>query len=163
DAAVVATRTREALARFGADPEKVSAEDAAGGGAGAGGGEGGVSGPGRPVGGGTGRGGGPAARGGGRRQPADSPRRGSPPRRAREVGGGKGGVEEGGGFAAFLGESPAIAVERRRQLLQAAVSRRPGDLGLLMTLGNTYSINQKEGADAGVRWYQAAVAAAPAN
>jgi tetratricopeptide (TPR) repeat protein len=32
-----------------------------------------------------------------------------------------------------------------------------------MTLGNTYPINQKEGADAGVRWYQAAVAAAPAN
>jgi hypothetical protein len=29
-------------------------------------------------------------------------------------------------------------VERQRQLLLAAVSRRPGDLGLLMTLGKTY-------------------------
>jgi tetratricopeptide (TPR) repeat protein len=67
------------------------------------------------------------------------------------------------GFIAFLGESKAIAVERRRQLLQVALSSRPGDLGLLMTLGGTYTINQKDGADERLRWYQAAVAAAPAN
>jgi tetratricopeptide (TPR) repeat protein len=67
------------------------------------------------------------------------------------------------GFVAFLGESAAITVQRRRQLLAAALSRRPGDLGLLMTLGGTYSINQKEGADEQLRWCQAAVAAAPAN
>jgi superkiller protein 3 len=54
-------------------------------------------------------------------------------------------------------------VERRRRLLEAAVGRRPGDLGLLMTLGGTYPANQREGADEQVRWYQAAVAAAPAN
>jgi tetratricopeptide (TPR) repeat protein len=71
-------------------------------------------------------------------------------------------LEQPSGFSAFLGESPAIRVERRRQLLQAAVSRRPGNLGLLMTLGNSYP-NQKESADDRKRWFQAAVAAAPAN
>ncbi len=67
------------------------------------------------------------------------------------------------GFVAFLGESGPIPVDRRRQLLQAAVVRRPGDLGLLMALGGTYPINQNEGADDRLRWYQAAVASAPAN
>src|SRR5262249_56681339 len=67
------------------------------------------------------------------------------------------------GFAAFLGESGAIGVERRRQLLQAAVGRRPGDLALLMTLGLTYPIGQEGGANERLRWSQAAVAAAPAN
>ena len=36
-------------------------------------------------------------------------------------------------------------------------------LGLLMTLGSTYPINQEEGANERLRWAQAAVAAAPAN
>jgi tetratricopeptide (TPR) repeat protein len=72
-------------------------------------------------------------------------------------------LEQPPGFAAFLGESGAIAVGRRRQLLQAAVSRRPGDLGLLMTLGLTHPIGQAGGADERLRWYQAAVAAAPTN
>ena len=54
-------------------------------------------------------------------------------------------LEQPPGFVAFLGESRAIAVERRRQLLQAAVSRRPGDLGLLMTLGDTYPTNRRRG------------------
>src|SRR5262245_22486266 len=67
------------------------------------------------------------------------------------------------GFVAFLGESEAIPVERRRQLLQAAVSRRSGDLGLLMTLGNTYEADRKDASDEQLRWYQAAAAAAPAN
>jgi tetratricopeptide (TPR) repeat protein/serine/threonine protein kinase len=65
-------------------------------------------------------------------------------------------------FAAFLGESQAIAMQRRRQLLQAAVSQQPGNLDLLMTLGRTSSTN-KDGADERVRWYQAAIAAAPTN
>jgi tetratricopeptide (TPR) repeat protein len=43
------------------------------------------------------------------------------------------------------------------------VSRRPGDLGLLMTLGHTYSAKHREGVDERLRWFQAAVAAAPAN
>ncbi len=72
-------------------------------------------------------------------------------------------LEQPPGFVAFLGESRAISVERRRQLLQAAVSRRSGNLGLLITLGDTYRIQQEDGADERLRWFQAAVAAAPAN
>ena len=72
-------------------------------------------------------------------------------------------LEQPPGFVAFLGEIQAIAVERRGQLLQAAVSRRSGDLGLLMTLGRTYGEFQKDTANERLRWYQAAVAAAPAN
>ncbi len=72
-------------------------------------------------------------------------------------------LEQPPGFVGFLAESGAIPVERRRQLLLAAVSRRSGDLGLLMTLGSTYPPNTKEVADELLRWYQAAVAAAPAN
>jgi tetratricopeptide (TPR) repeat protein len=72
-------------------------------------------------------------------------------------------LEQPAEFAAFLGESPAIPVERRRQLLQAALSRRPRNLGLLMTLGGSYPIDQKETADPRLRWYQAAVAASSGN
>jgi tetratricopeptide (TPR) repeat protein len=72
-------------------------------------------------------------------------------------------LEQPAGFVAFIGESPVIAVARRRQLLQAAVSRRPGDLGLLMSLAGCYPIDQKESAGEKVRWLQAAVTAAPAN
>jgi tetratricopeptide (TPR) repeat protein len=72
-------------------------------------------------------------------------------------------LEQPAGFVAFLGECGAITVERRRELLQAALSRRPGDLGLLMTLGRTYPVNQRDGVNERVRWYQAAVATAPAN
>jgi tetratricopeptide (TPR) repeat protein len=68
------------------------------------------------------------------------------------------------GFAASLGEIPGISVERRRQLLRAAVTRRPGDLNLLMLLGDTYQqTNRREGLDDRVRWFQAAIATAPAN
>ncbi len=67
------------------------------------------------------------------------------------------------GFVAFLGESEAITVQRQRHLLAAALSRRPGDLGLLITLGETYRFNQEDGADERLRWFQAAVAAAPGN
>src|SRR5262249_20616710 len=66
------------------------------------------------------------------------------------------------GLVAFLGESGLIPVERRRQLLQAAVSQRPGNLSLLMTLGHTYSTTQKA-ADERRWWFQAAVAAAPTS
>jgi len=43
------------------------------------------------------------------------------------------------------------------------MSRRPEDLGLLMTLGNTYPINREDGTNERLRWFQAAVAAAPTN
>ena len=72
-------------------------------------------------------------------------------------------LEQPPGFVAFLGETEAISVERRRQLLQAAVSRRSGDLDLLMTLGGTYPTQQEHMANERLRWFQAAVAAAPAN
>ncbi len=67
------------------------------------------------------------------------------------------------GFAAFLGQCAAIPVERRRQLLQAALGRRPGELGVLLILGLTYEQNTKEGVDERLRWYQAALAASPFN
>jgi tetratricopeptide (TPR) repeat protein len=75
----------------------------------------------------------------------------------------KAALEQPAGFAAFLGEIGDIKVERRRQSLQAAVIRWSRNLGLLMALGNSYPNDQKESADERVRWFQAAVAAAPAN
>jgi tetratricopeptide (TPR) repeat protein len=48
-------------------------------------------------------------------------------------------------------------------LLEAAAAWRPGAVGLLMTLGNTYPWNRKEGAEERVRWFQAAVAADPSK
>jgi tetratricopeptide (TPR) repeat protein len=72
-------------------------------------------------------------------------------------------LEQPPGFVVFLGESGAIPVERQRHLLAAALSGRPGDVGLLMTLGLTYPLNQEEGANERSRWFQAAVAAAPGN
>jgi tetratricopeptide (TPR) repeat protein len=80
-----------------------------------------------------------------------------------ELAGRKAALEQPPGFVAFLGEDGAIPVERRRQLLRAAVGRRPEDLGLLMTLGYTYRIQQEAGSNERRCWFQAAVAAAPAN
>jgi tetratricopeptide (TPR) repeat protein len=79
-----------------------------------------------------------------------------------ELVGQKAALEQPPGFVAFLGEHGAIPVPRWRELLQAAVRQRPGDMALLITLGQTYAINQKM-ADEGRWWLQAAVAAAPAN
>jgi tetratricopeptide (TPR) repeat protein len=67
------------------------------------------------------------------------------------------------GFSAFLGESKVISPERARAVLGTAVQRRPGDLELLMALGKSYPISHREGLEERVRWYQAAVAAAPTN
>jgi tetratricopeptide (TPR) repeat protein len=72
-------------------------------------------------------------------------------------------LEQPAGLVAFLAQIREVPVERRRQLLTAALSRRPGDLGLLMALGLSYPFNQKESADEQLRWFQAAVAAAPDN
>jgi tetratricopeptide (TPR) repeat protein len=80
-----------------------------------------------------------------------------------ELVGQKAALEQPPGFTAFMGESQVIEVQRRRQLLQAAVSRRPGNLGLLITLGLSYPSNRLDEANEQLRWYQAAVAAAPAN
>jgi tetratricopeptide (TPR) repeat protein len=71
-------------------------------------------------------------------------------------------LEQPAGFVAFLGESGAIPPEQRRHLLEVALGRRPGDLHLLMTLGRSYPINQQDGLNERLRWLQAAVAAFPA-
>jgi tetratricopeptide (TPR) repeat protein len=166
DAAAVATRTREALARFGADPEAVSADEAAAR----------VSASvvrerivaaldrllryQKTAG----------ARALLRRVDADPYRDAIRDAVVAEdraklvhLASQKEALEQAPGFTAFLGESQALAVPRRRQLLQAALSRRPGDLGLLMTLGSSYAINHEDDANERLRWFQAAVAAAPAN
>jgi eukaryotic-like serine/threonine-protein kinase len=71
--------------------------------------------------------------------------------------------EQPPGFVAILGEYMGITVERRRQLLEAAVTRRPGHLGLLVALANTYPYDDEDVAAERLRWLQAAVAAAPTN
>ena len=168
DAAAVATRTRDALRRFGADPDAVSVDDAAARVSASVVRERIVSALDRllrhvkttgvraitPAGG---------CRGVSGRGPrcATSPMTGR--REFRNWRAQKAALEQPPGFVAFLGQSGAISVERRRQLLQAAVIRRSGDLGLLMTLGSTYPIDQEDGANQRLRWFQAAVAAAPAN
>jgi eukaryotic-like serine/threonine-protein kinase len=163
DAADVAARTREALARFGADPDAVSADDAAAR----------VSASvvrerivaaldrllriQKTA----------AVRTLLRRVDADAYRDAvrdavlaNDRAKVAQLAGQQAALEQPAGFVAFLGESQAIEVQRRRQLLQAAVRRRSGDLGLLMALGGAY---QQEAADEQLRWYQAAVAAAPGN
>jgi hypothetical protein len=72
-------------------------------------------------------------------------------------------LEQPPGFAALLGEDKDVPVERRRLLLDTAVAVRPGELGLLMALANTYPGNQQEGSEERLRWCQAAVAVAPGN
>ena len=67
------------------------------------------------------------------------------------------------GFAAALGQSRDIPVARRRTVLGAALRARPGDLTLLMTMGDSYPFGQREGAEERGRWFQAAVAAHPRN
>jgi Flp pilus assembly protein TadD len=68
------------------------------------------------------------------------------------------------GFTAFLGEKGLVdAPDRVRTLLEAALQRRPADLGLLMGLGFSYPIQKSARAEDRARWYQAAVAIAPAN
>lgn len=75
-------------------------------------------------------------------------------------------MEQPSWFAAILGESDAIAPERRREFLLAAVMRRPDDLDLLMALGTVsyhWPTDPVESAVQRMRWFQAAVAAAPDN
>ena len=87
-------------------------------------------------------------------------------KRLRELVGQKPALEQSAGFAAFLGEIGELVdvpVQRRRQLLQVAVSRQPNHLDLLIVMGDTYSRRDPRDADARLRWNQAAVAAAPGN
>jgi tetratricopeptide (TPR) repeat protein len=75
----------------------------------------------------------------------------------------KAALEQPSGFVAFLCESQALTPERARPLLHSALSQRPGDLGLLMTLCAQYPPTGKDWVDERLRWCQAAVAAAPTN
>jgi tetratricopeptide (TPR) repeat protein len=88
--------------------------------------------------------------------------RGDEQRKIAELAGLPAALEQPAEFTAVFGENRAIGVERRR-LLEAAAARRPGAVGLLMTLGNTYPWNRKEGSEERVRWFQAAVAADPSK
>jgi len=72
-------------------------------------------------------------------------------------------LEQPPGFAVFLGECGAIDIERRRELLQAAVIRQSAHVSLLMTLGSCYSNSERKWAAERMRWFQAAIAADPAN
>ena len=64
-------------------------------------------------------------------------------------------------FAAVLGQHPVVSAERRRKVLNAALRSRPGDLSLLMALGESYPYDRREGADERARWFQAATAVHP--
>jgi tetratricopeptide (TPR) repeat protein len=85
------------------------------------------------------------------------------PAKIVELGNQEEALEQQPGFAAFLAEMGDIKAERRRQLLEAGVRRQPGDLGLLILLGNLYRKDQEAGANERLRWFQAALAAAPTN
>jgi tetratricopeptide (TPR) repeat protein len=80
-----------------------------------------------------------------------------------ELAGRKQAGEQPPGFVAFLGDSVTLPVERRRELLTAAVRQRPDDLGLLMALGMTYPQLERDSTEERLRWFQAAVGAAPRN
>jgi Flp pilus assembly protein TadD len=68
------------------------------------------------------------------------------------------------GFASFLGEKGLLgSPERLREVLGAALHRRPGDLALLMGLGTSFPRETTGRAEDRARWYQAAVAVAPAS
>jgi serine/threonine protein kinase/Flp pilus assembly protein TadD len=69
------------------------------------------------------------------------------------------------GFAVFLGVTKVIDVERRQELLRAALSRRTSDVDLLMTLAATspYPTNHPKRLADRTRWLQAALATAPDN
>jgi tetratricopeptide (TPR) repeat protein/tRNA A-37 threonylcarbamoyl transferase component Bud32 len=65
-------------------------------------------------------------------------------------------------FAAAVGTDTAVPVERRRDLLQLAVTRQPSNIVLLMALQASY-MESKDTLDERVRWLQAAIAADPEN
>jgi tetratricopeptide (TPR) repeat protein len=66
-------------------------------------------------------------------------------------------------FAVALGEVDAIPVARRMELLQQAAIRRPSDIALLMTLQALCDLGGRDKRDEKVRWLQAAIAADPRN
>lgn len=70
-------------------------------------------------------------------------------------------LEQPAAFAAFLGDFKSIDSDRRVEVLQAAVLRRPRDLGVLIGLIRCASDSQRSDSNEILRWGQAGVAAAP--
>jgi Flp pilus assembly protein TadD len=66
------------------------------------------------------------------------------------------------GFAQSYAASPAARAQVRPLLARVAAAR-PAEFGLLMSLGETYSVNTPNGAGDRARWFQAAVGLRPKN
>ncbi len=91
-------------------------------------------------------------------------------KRLTELAGQQAALEQPAWYAAVLGERMGNRTERGNRLLVTALSRRPGDFGLLMTLG--YPLGSGDNGDRfltpesvaeGEKWLRAAVAARPGN
>jgi tetratricopeptide (TPR) repeat protein len=75
-------------------------------------------------------------------------------------------LEQSPEFTAFVGDIARLllpARDRALRLLEAAVSRRPGNLALLMSLAVTEPLNHEQFLSDRLRWCQAAVAAGPTS
>ena len=72
-------------------------------------------------------------------------------------------LEQPGRFAAVFGAIGYLPREQREKLLIAALGRKPGDFGLLMTLADLYSTDTAETAVEREKWLRAAVAVRPDN
>ncbi len=67
------------------------------------------------------------------------------------------------GFATALVQLGGLSTDRRVTVLESALRAWPGNLALLMGLGNTYPQARQELVAERVRWFQAAVAAHPGS
>jgi eukaryotic-like serine/threonine-protein kinase len=67
------------------------------------------------------------------------------------------------GFASALVQVGGLSTDRQVKVLEGALRARPGNLALLMALGNTYPQTRRELVAERVRWFQAAVAAHPGS
>lgn len=72
-------------------------------------------------------------------------------------------AEQPSWFVAVLGENKAVQQQRRRELLQLAISRLGSDLPLVMALVAQYSPDKPEELTERLIWCQVAVAVAPEN
>jgi tetratricopeptide (TPR) repeat protein len=66
-------------------------------------------------------------------------------------------------FTTALAINPYVAVQRRRALLERHLLEHPNDFRILIGLGGSYPMDQREGAEERARWFQAAVATRPRN
>ena len=67
-------------------------------------------------------------------------------------------------FSVIFGQFAKISTDRKRAVLESALGKRPGDLALLMQLGEVYlAEGRPETIGEQMRWFQAAVSAHPEN